>query len=244
MGIIPTFERIQKYQEAHDYKIMPRLPIVIISQIRNFGKISKNLPKPYCESLSEIIQNTLYHSIMEIEPASFGYTFAGEISIILNNDDSNTWLNNNVQDINSTVTSLISTNFIKNYFAHDNSPDILGSVVFVTNVFPCPSITEMFNYLIWRQSACLQQSLSLAIDSVAGPGYKEGLESKRIDEKKEILLNKYNISFDEYYPSSFRHGTATYKTLKNQKRKWIIDRNLPVFWEDKEFLDINISLNQ
>ena len=110
--MIPTFERIKKYEEAYDQKIMPRLPIIVSCGIRNFAKLSKNFPKPYCESISNILQKTLYYSIMEIEPAIFGYTFSGEISFVLKNDDETTWLNNNIQDINSTITSLLSSNFI------------------------------------------------------------------------------------------------------------------------------------
>ena len=96
--------------------------------------------------------------------------------------------------------------------------------MFITKVFPCPSITEMYNYIIWRQSACLQQSLTLAIDSASGPGYKEGLENKKIEEKKSLLLDKYGISFDEYYPSSFRHGIACYKKSQNNKKKMVYNK--------------------
>lgn len=251
-------ERQESYKNSYDYEIMRRLPVIINIDGRNFSKITKNLSKPYSTHLSKVMSDSLLYTITEVQGAVFGFTFADEISIIIRNDqnfETEPWLNNKIQQIASSVSSIFTLGFYKLAFALDLESELSGDPVFKSHVWAVPSLSEASNYIIYRQQECYKSALRLlAIHELSKKiGQKKAfdlIQGKTVEEKVELLLKYTGINFHEYYPSYFYNGMAAYRTPifvdgVNEtfaRNKWIINSDIPYFAENKDFL-YNIILN-
>jgi tRNA(His) 5'-end guanylyltransferase len=245
-------DRQKSYEKPYDFKILPRLPIIIRADGKNFKRLTKNIKKPYSLELIKIMSDTMLHTIMELEGAVFGYHFDDEITFVLKsntiNEDS-LFLNNDLQKLVSLVSSLTTLNFMKNYLASDDPPDLLGEALFDVKVFNTPSLNETVNHIIWRQQSCIKKSINNAINNELKLYFNESQITKKtkkqtLTEKKELLLSTCNIDFDSDYAQSYRRGVAVYKVPKiisigNEKqtrKKWVLDDKLPDFLTSKEFI--------
>jgi tRNA(His) guanylyltransferase len=146
-------ERQESYKSSYDSDIMRRLPIIINIDGRNFSKLTKNLPKPYSPLLSKVMGDSMLYTITEVQGSVFGFTFGDEISIIVRNDqnfETEPWLNNKIQQIASSASSIFTLAFYKIASSLDLEPNLLGDPVFKTHVWAVPSLVEASNYLIYR----------------------------------------------------------------------------------------------
>lgn len=251
-------ERQESYKSSYDPDIMRRLPIIINIDGRNFSKLTKNLPKPYSPLLSKVMGDSMLYTITEVQGSVFGFTFGDEISIIIRNDqnfETEPWLNNKIQQIASSASSIFTLAFYKIASALELEPNLLGDPIFKTQVWAVPTLVEASNYLIYRQQECYKSALRLAsIHEISKKlGQKKAfdlIQGRSVDEKIDILLKYTGINFHEYYPSYFYNGIASYRApilIENEeetlaKNKWIINSEIPYFLNNKNFL-FNILIN-
>lgn len=243
--------RLEQYEDVYETKILPRVPVLVKSKIRNYDGVCKKVEKPFCKELSNILQNTLLHTSREIDGAVFSFSSSGEFLFVLRNDlDNNAmFCKNSIQRVSSTVSSLLTSVFNKFYFASDDPPDLIGDVIFETKTFAVPSLVEVMNYLIWRQNVYNSRSVNLASyfelsKVLSNDSLLDIMENKNTSDKKEILKEYCEVEFDEKYPSWFRNGFAAYKApiaiISNSenlsKKRWIIDNDISSFFQSKEFV--------
>lgn len=251
-------ERQESYKSCYDYEIIKRLPIIIHVDGRNFSKITKNLSKPYSNLLSKVMADAMLYTITEIQGSIFGFTFADEVSFIIRNDQSietEAWLNNKIQQIVSSVSSIFTLAFYKIAFSLDLESELSGDAVFKATAWAVPNLMEVSNYIIYRQQECYKSALRLAaIYEISKKiGQKKAFEliqGKSLEEKINLLLKYTGINFHEYYPSYFYNGMATYRIpmlVENEdetfaRNKWTINSEIPYIADNKDFL-FNILLN-
>lgn len=251
-------ERQESYKSSYDPEIMRRLPVIISIDGRNFSKLTKNLSKPYSNLLSKVMADAMLYTITEIQGSVFGFTFGDEVSIIIRNDQSfetEPWLNNKIQQISSSASSIFTLGFYKIAFALDLESDLIGDPVFKSHVWAVPSLHEASNYIIHRQQECYKSALRLAAihEITKKVGQKKAfdlIQGRAIEEKIDLLLKYTGINFHEYYPSYFYNGMATYRTPilvegadeTFTRNKWTINSDLPYLLENKDFL-YSIFLN-
>jgi tRNA(His) 5'-end guanylyltransferase len=245
-------DRIGSYQEASDFKILHRLPIVVCINGRAFSKVTSLLNKPYCTKFAEGMLSATLKLCMEIDGTLFGYQHNDEIVIIARNDQSlNTeaWYDNKIQKICS-VTSSIATLHFKNYVGELDF-NLIGDAVFTSQIFATPNIMEAINVIVFKQQQNFHTSIQFACFYELLKKYdkntiKEMLSGLSVDEKIDLLNQECDIDFNKY-PASFRRGVACYKVPKVTdngivKNKWIINPELPIFTKDQSFLS-NIFKN-
>src|ERR1700690_2957871 len=107
-------DRIDSYQEASDYKLLGRLPLIICINGRGFSKATSLLEKPYDIKLAECMHSTMHRLCTEIEGALFTYHFNDEIVIVARNDqgiETSPWYDNRVQKICSITSSIATGHF-------------------------------------------------------------------------------------------------------------------------------------
>lgn len=239
-------DRIESYRDNSDYKLLPKLPIIISINGKGFSKATSLLDKPYCTKLTECMLAVALKLCNEIEGAIFAYHYNDEIVIIARNDqtsETNPWFDNKIQKICS-VTSSIATYYFNNY-AKQTDLNIMGDVLFTSQVFVVPNVVETINTIIYKQQhnfhtsiqfACFYELLNKSYDKNI---IKEMLFGLSVDDKINLLKQECNIDFNEY-PICFRRGAATYKVPKiigdTTKYKWVVNANLPIFTKDQSFL--------
>lgn len=246
-------ERMQRYESVYDNIVTCRLPIIIKCHIRNFNKVIRKLPRPYCPELWQIIRSTMFSTVMELEGAVFGYQVHGDIYYILKSMDDDTPgpYGSKIQKIGSVASSLTTLNFLKQYLASDDQPDIIGEAVFESLVFVLPSTTEVCNYLIAQQQQGYHYAISVAAEEEMSRVVEntDFLNRKSINEKKEILQTECGIIFDNKYKQYFRLGSISFKAPKISdqevvRKKWILEENSPKFIEQGDFISNIIRTGQ
>ena len=245
-------DRIISYQEATDYKLLNRVPLIITINGRSFAKATSLLDKPYCHKFAECMFSTTLRLCNEIEGTLFAYYFNDEITIIARNDQSNDtvpWFDNKIQKICSATAAMATVYF--NECTSSIGLNILGEPIFTSQVFVVPNISESINTIIYKQqhnfhiaiqSACFYELLKFYDKNTI----KEMLSGLSIDEKMELLQQECNIDFNNY-PASFKRGVAFYKVPKvidgSVKNKWFINSELPIFTKDQSFISNIIKNN-
>lgn len=237
-------DRIEGYEAVTDYKLLPRVPIIICVNGRGFAKATQLLDKPYCPKFAECITSTMLRLCSDVEGALFGFQHNDEIVIVARNDytnDTNPWYDNKLQKIASVTSSIATAHFKHN--ADSVGLDMSGDPIFTTQVFTTPNVGEAVNTLIYKQQNNFHTSIQFAclyelIKKYDKNTIREMLGGLSIDEKIDLLTQE-GIDFNSY-PLSFRRGVAAYKVPKITddvvKNKWIVDVELPIFAKDQAFL--------
>jgi len=251
MSNIKLKDRIHSYQEASDYKLLGRLPLIICINGRGFSKGTEILDKPYCPKFSECILSTTLRLCSEIEGAVFAYQFNDEIVLIARNDqspDSTPWYDNKIQKISSITSSIATLHF--NNCVNQLGINLIGEPVFTSQVFVVPNIAEAINTIIYKQQYNFHLSVQFAcmyelLKTHDKNAIKEMLSGLSIDEKIDLLYQECKVDFQEY-PSPFRRGASCYKVPKvtenGMKNKWFVNLDIPIFTKDQSFLS-NIFKN-
>jgi tRNA(His) 5'-end guanylyltransferase len=236
-------DRIEEYQAQADYKLLSKLPIIITLNGRSFSKHTSLLDKPYDFKFGEAMEKTLLQLCSNIDGVIFGYSYHDQINLILRNDqnhNTNPWFSNKIQKIASATAAMAST-----YFAqHSCELNTLGDGLFLSEVFNVPNIGEAINAVIYKQQHNFHVAIQIALFYELLKKYDKSLAKEMIiglsnDEKLDSLQQECNIDFNDY-PIAFRRGVACYKIPKiidqNIKNKWFINKDLPIFSKDQEFL--------
>lgn len=244
--------RMKAYEEAYDSKIIRRLPIIIRVDGRNFSRLTQKIKRPFDPVMMDIMAHTMLHSAMEIEGTVFAYQQSDEITFVLKNDqslESQPWFGNRVQKMIGVASSIATLAFYKYLSSLEIKPDLVGDPIFDARVFAVPSALETVNCLIWRQQDCIRNAITNAAQAELGKKFGKKTAIKVLDQRKTyerlvILKKECNIDFDTYYPTAFRRGIAAYKipTIFNtageevSRNKWNLDKEIPIFTQDKNFL--------
>lgn len=245
-------DRIESYQNAYDFKILNRLPLIICINGRAFSKFTSLMEKPYCTKFAEGMLSATYKLCMEVEGTIFAYHHNDEIVMIVRNDqslDTEPWYDNKIQKICS-VTASIATIHLKNYIG-SSELNFIGDPIFTSQVCAAPNISEAINTIVYKQQQNFHTSIQFACYYELLKKYdkntiKEMLSGLSVDEKIDLLLQECNVNFNDY-PHSFKRGAACYKVPKVisddlVKNKWFLNVNLPIFTKDQSFLS-NIFKN-
>jgi len=242
-------DRVTLYEDISSTKMLPKLPIILTINGRNFRNLTKDIPKPFSEKFADIMQYTALKSLNSIEGIVFCYVFNDEIVFLLRNDQSlNTkpWYENKIQKIVSAASSIVTIEFIRTAGSHELKFN--SDPVFVSSVFTVPNINEALNVLTSKQQLAFQLSVNQACYYEFSKKYDDKviediLNGRTTEEKIEILLEECNINFYSYEPR-YHRGVAIYKnsTLIDQKNKiykdrWYINTEIPIFTKDHSFLN-------
>jgi tRNA(His) guanylyltransferase len=240
-------DRIASYQMAADFKLLPRLPLIICVNGRGFSKLTSLLDKPYCPKLAECFLSTTLRLCSEIEGVIFSYQHNDEIVIVIRNDQSTEtlpWFDNKIQKISSISSSIATLHF--NQCASAIDLNLMGDGLFLSQVFAVPNIMEAINTLIYKQQHNFHTSIQFAcfyelLKKYSKENIKQMLSNLSIDEKIDLLKQECQIDFHQY-PSAFRRGSACYRVAKISetgivKNKWSLNSDLPIFTKDQGFLN-------
>jgi tRNA(His) guanylyltransferase len=237
-------DRIEVYQAVTDYKLLPRVPIIICVNGRGFSKVTQLLDKPYCPKFAECITSTLIRLCTDVEGALFGYQHNDEIVIVARNDqtnETNPWYDNKLQKICSVTSAIATMHF--NECATTIGLNMTGDPIFTAQVFTTPNIGEAVNTIIYKQQQNFHTSIQFACGYELLKKYdknaiREMLGGLSTDDKVELLAQE-GTDFNDY-PLSFRRGIAAYKAPKitddTVRNKWVINAELPIFAKDQSFL--------
>jgi tRNA(His) 5'-end guanylyltransferase len=179
--------------------------------------------------------------------------------------DTCAWFDNKVQKMCSISASMATLAFNKNFgFEYeelnrfvsecksDSEEDVkymniiynkLGNAMFDSRVFNLPK-EEVTNCLIWRQQDAVRNS----IQSVGQANFSQKeLMNKNCNMIQDMLMTQKGINWNDI-PIHLKRGSCCIKKLINPwdaefdhkgnfKMDWIIDKEIPTFTQDREYIE-------
>ena len=262
-------KRMKGYENCYRIYLPRRSAVIVRIDGRAFHSFTKGFARPYDEIFMSAMQSTMKDLCENISGCKFGYHQSDEISLVLTDYETiNTepWFNNNLQKIVS-ISAAMATFYFGNHFRkllsevyHDKNVSSEQLRVYQkaystklcvldSRAFIVPR-EEVVNVFYWRQLDCIRNSIQMA--GQANFSHRE-LQNKNCNDIQEMLFSQKGINWAKDYPPEFRNGSACYKKLTDvitpdgitvQRNKWFIDKNIPKFSAEPEFINKHIIFNE
>ena len=219
-------DRMKGYEKDVRVTIPSNSHVIIRLDGRSFSKFCKRFEKPFDDNFINMMNNTLKHLCYNIQGAKFGFVQSDEISIYFtdtDNEESQLWFGGRVDKILSIASALATGFFVKECIR-------LG-VQIETNIpqFDCryvilPSIEEVKNNFLWRQSDCKRNAISMVAQHFITKNLFKVSTSEMLEK-----LNEIDIDFEEQY-EDIKQGRVCYKEpklvvrfgIEEYRKKWSV----------------------
>lgn len=257
--------RMKEYEAVSKNHLMRRTPVVIRLDGKAFHTFTRGLDKPFDSDFVTMMQQTMLHLCENIQGCVLGYTQSDEITLVLvdyQNRDSCAWFDNQVQKIASISASMATLYFNRDLseMLRDLEEDLAAAdyslpqahmyetnskkydkwydkeyrALFDSRVFNLPQY-EVINNLIWRQQDATRNSINSVAQSLFSHKELQGISSKDLQNK---MLTERDVNWNDY-PTHLKRGCCA---IKDSEGKWVLDVNIPIFTEDRDYIDRLIFL--
>lgn len=226
-------DRMKGYETVSQSILMKRTPVII----RVDGKAFHTFTKQYCtdgEPFSDWMlagmQLTAYHMTHFIQGAVLAYVQSDEISLFLKDWttlDTQQWYGGKIQKIVSVSAAMASVAF-NSVFDIEYMPH---RPLFDSRVFNVP-MEEVANYFVWRQKDAMRNSVNMYAQYYFS--HKQ-LQGKNIQDVKDMLTE--NGTPWEHLPLINQRGFCVEKTIDISSRMGNLDEDIPIFTEDREYIE-------
>lgn len=257
--------RMKTYENVTRTYLTRRTPVIIRIDGKAFHTFTRGFKRPFDDVLVKSMQDTMKYLCENIQGCVLGYTQSDEITLVLvdyQNRDTSAWFDNNIQKMVSVSASMATMAFNEAFSLHSGDwainnnekledpkefeycqrlEDKLGIAMFDARVFNIPK-EEVVNCLIWRQQDCVRNS----IQSVGQANFShKQLEGKNCNDIQDMLMTEKGVNWNDY-PTHLKRGSCCIKkpfkinedtnkeTIRN---KWIIDTEIPIFTQDKDYVN-------
>lgn len=227
-------ERMKAYENVGNVRLTPNTPVIINVDGQNFKKYASRF-RDFNPLISDAMKHAVTKVCATVQNVKVAYSHSDKATFIIVDPNDQMWFDGNVQDIISMVSGL----FTYHFNAHMNSPDV-APALFRTKVFQVP-IHEVNNVLVWKQRTAMRNAIS-RLAEIQLP--KELIRGKTSSAKLEMLMaNKVDVS--GFMVTEWHRGFCVVKefviddneAIRKRKTAWGVDLDIPVFSEDKGFVD-------
>ncbi len=260
-------DRMKTYEVVSKNYLIRRVPCIIRLDGKSFHTFTRGLDKPFDEIFMKLMQDTMLDLCNEIQGCVLGYTQSDEITLVLidyQNRDTCAWFDNQVQKMVSVSASLATLYFNKELsnMLRDLEDDIQAAeysllqahmyeknlklynkwgnkeyrAVFDSRVFNIPQY-EVCNNLIWRQQDATRNSINSVAQSLFSHKQIQGINSKDLQNK---MLTEKDVNWNNY-PTVCKRGCCA---IKNSEGKWVLDKEIPIFTEDRNYIDRLVFIDE
>lgn len=258
---------MKEYEMVSRSYLMRRNPIIIRLDGKAFHTFTRGLDKPFDIDFVNIMQKTMLALCEDIQGCVLGYTQSDEITLVLvdyQNKNTCAWFDNQVQKIVSISSSLATLYFNKylseilreleedirlsdtyiyqanrykdNCKLYDKWRNKENKAIFDSRVFSLPQ-HEVINNLIWRQQDATRNSINTLAQSLYSHKQLNGINSKELQNK---MLTEKDVNWNDLEVRLKRGSCA----IKDEQGKWFIDNNIPIFTEDRNYIDKLVFIDE
>ena len=253
------------YENRAKHYLTRKMPVMIRIDGKAFHSFTKGFSRPYDEVFHNAMNATLLYLCKNIQGCKFGYTQSDEISLVLTDLDTLTtdgWFDYGVQKMCSVAASMATLEFNRRFnemafewwAAHSKEADFdetKGNIykayikakdkgaMFDARVFSIPE-EEVVNCFIWRE----QDATRNAIQMLGQTHFShKQLEGRSCNDIQDMLFIEKGINFNDM-PIEFKRGVCCYRTqvptverLIGYKTEWVLDKECPIFTQDREYIE-------
>lgn len=244
-------DRMKRYEAVSKTSLVSRMPVILRIDGCHFHTFTKGFEKPFDEVMMKSMQDTMKYLCENIQGCVLGYTQSDEITLVLvdyQKLNSSAWFDNEVQKMCSVAASMAGMFFTRcfaynalmakvddeQYKKYENA--IARGAYFDCRAFNVPK-EDVCNCVLWRQQDATRNSIqSLA---QANFSHKEmfGLSCNKLQDKLfvEKGINWNDLSVEK------KRGTCCIKIYymqdNKERSKWVIDYNIPIFTQDRDYIE-------
>lgn len=201
-------------EKAHRTVLPKKTYAVIRVDGKGFSKYTKGLEKPFDAQFTKDMQAVAKFLCEQIDGAHFAYTQSDEISVVfsdLRSENTEMWFGGQVQKIVSIVAALATAKF-------NELRPFGGLALFDARVHPLDGIHEVLQYVQWRQSDAIRNSVGM----LAGHHFSHRkLMGASVPERLEMLGSK-NVRWLDL-DMAFRQGSLVFQ--REEERTSVFIRN-------------------
>lgn len=238
-------DRMKDYEKVPRLNLVKKMPVIIRIDGKAFHTLTKKL-KGYTPEFAELVYQTAQYLAENIQNCKLAYAQSDEISLLLTDFDNtmtHAWFDNNIQKITSISASMATMAFNN---LRSESSDLfalngVGSAMFDSRTFNLPK-EEVVNYFIWRQQDATRNAIQMLGQSNFSHKQLHGISCDGIQEK---LFQEKGINFNDCVVPQKRGICVVKKDVSKEaqqqgryviRRKWQIDRKIPVFTQDRDYI--------
>lgn len=219
------------YEDRYSPSLMRRAYTLIRVDGRAFHSFTRGLQRPFDAELAADMDATAAALCSGIMGAKLAYVQSDEISVVVTDfDDLQTqaWFDLGMQKVCSITASIATRAF--NQRRQERSP---GSrwAEFDARVFQVPNLTEVENYLIWRQQDATRNSISMAAQAIIPHRELHGVSAAG----KMDAMHARGVNWNDY-PPGFKRGRAVVKVTGDNGRSRWASVEIPILTADRGFL--------
>lgn len=227
-------DRFKAYEGCWDFTLPRRMPLVIRVDGRGFHGLK--LIKPFDSDFFVAMARTATALCQEIQGAVLAYFQSDEISIVARDDmqpNTEAWLGKRLSKVLSLSAATATVAF--------NKASGLDRQ-FDSRAFVLPDLSEVTNYLIWRQQDATRNSVSMAAQAAFSHTSLHGVNSNGMLDRLREAGKPW-----EDTPSHFKRGAVCgpVKVLKDvpqtgqtcERREWHLDMAPPIFTQDRGYIE-------
>lgn len=220
------------------------------------------MKKPFDGVFAAAMQKTMKDMCENAQGCILSYTQSDEISLVLTDYatiHTDAWFEYNVQKMASIAASMATLYFNRNFMEEAIEKTFSDGAVysiyrskfnqamFDARVFSVPQ-DDVCNYLVWRQQDATRNSIESMGQVYLG---HKTIQGKKTDQVQDMLFTKCGINWNDM-PVNLKRGSccireeSTFWTPDPQnkdkiidvtRRKWAIDNDIPIFTQDRDYID-------
>jgi len=226
-------DRMKGYENVTRNVLTRRMPVILRVDGRAFHTYTRGMKRPFDMMLHNAMLETAHALVREIQGAKIAYGQSDEISVLITDYDTLTtdaWFGNNIQKMVSVAASLTTVAFNKAIGGYPNyEPPLFQTMAqFDARVFNLPR-EEVVNYFIWRQQDASRNSVQMLARHHFS--HRE-CHRKSTNDLQEMLMDEHGVNWNDT-PTHFKRGFCVYP----DKAGNVPDREIPIFTQDREFIE-------
>ncbi len=247
-------DRMKGYENVERRYLTRRLPTLIRLDGKAFHSFTKGFQKPFDMILMKTMWDTAIYLCENVMGCKVVYTQSDEITLLLTDyDNLNTqaWFDKNIQKMCSISASMATLAFNQYFFSNvmDSWDDGVitleerekyqkkyNAALFDSRVYCIPK-EEVCNAFIWRQQDATRNAIQMV--GQANFSHKQ-LQNKSCNQIQEMLFQEKGINFNDI-PIYQKRGACivkeTYMKEDAQRTKWIVDKDIPIFTQDRNYIE-------
>ena len=227
---------MKEYYENRAKTYLPRrIPVIMRIDGKVFHTFTRSMKKPFDERLVTAMQKTANFLCENVQGCKMAYIQSDEISLLVTDYDdikTDAWFGYEVQKMASVSASLATGQFNDMIYTANRA-------YFDSRVFSIPK-EDVCNYFLWRQQDAIRNS----IQSVAHAHFSH---KELIGKKTNNLIQMLEDSgvYWKNLPTHLKRGSCVRKKTEEYnnaetsyiRKFWIIDTEVPLFNENRDYIE-------
>ena len=248
-------DRMKTYEAVPKLYLTRRTPVIIRLDMCHGHTFTRGFKKPVDEIFQACMQYTMKMLCENIMGCVLGYTQSDEITLVLCDYKKLTteaWFDNQVQKLVSVSASMASLYFNRRfeelispiishteddaeYLRYRNTMSLASrkGAYFDSRCFNVPK-EEVCNCLIWRQQDATRNSIQGLAQALFPHKELQGMSCNELQDK---MFREKDINWNDL-PTPRKRGVCC---VKLDDGRWAIDFDIPVFTQDREYIESRIT---